>query len=920
MTGLGRRVEAGQSGMKRAQALLSGVEATESLHSAVEGIVSDFRTSDDQSHCTLVPVDICSLHTGVQQVHPVSLIPTEAPVFRIDPAVKRSLAFCKPSVCDHKDIFPFRFSWRMFDFSQREEISHLDFIGCETFVFFDSTRLWHQHPLLNSPCCWPQFLAALKTSGIEPGEAWVKNHYRLLVWKAAALELAFPELYSGKRLSAELLFRELVHRFESEAVGKRSFIKAVLERDESPYRHVCLLLCHLHSNSLVEVSDGWYCARARVDNGLGAAILRGTLRPGMKMDICGIEMMNNPKGCSPLECTDKPVLQLNWNCTRRSKWGCKLGLQRNPMLPVSLYSLRADGGPIPTLYARVTKAFPPVFVEAASNGSRIFRSAQAEDVAASKFHAVREAKVLKIQEEVIRKHYQQGQPFAFGESCELAVQRIVSQLEESKDPAIVRNVSSLYRYQVDQASVLAVAAPARRVVLNFWRADADAISEIKPGTTIMLHGLSCRDYTDGCMDVTVLKSTRWKVCKRQPRIEAHQQTIVTVDKSMSACVLGTALDTALCFVACSSLYDRDSRTGHPSKFQDFVFVSQNDCLVIVQADIDSLGWQSSKCFSAGNIYAFHHLVFTGCNAELGALVLSADDFTELLSASKAQTLHKKTVHNVKQDMDRRPWILDNARSFADAVIFSGKQYVPYNHWSHSSCAPCPLVRLHAHSGSCFWIGDALILSDGCSLNQSVELPAGACVVCTCDIGDMTNHISLSDACWMSILEMFEAHCCMADSQFAPLESLSVLRLLEPSDVSHKVADIAAWLNGAVWRVRRSARMFFFSESLKSFRSNSATRALLCCMRSSCTRQAPFGSKARSSKHVEKKIKSRPVHMQRSIRVRLSELSSAREQLECKFKWRLAVSCSSSMKGSNVLIVSSCALSVGKEAVLSCNEM
>jgi hypothetical protein len=734
------------------------------------------------------------------------------------------------------DLFPYRLPWRLFDFPQRDELSCLDFIGCETFVLSHSARVWRNHPILCSPCCWPQFADALKLCGIDPGNAWVKNHYRLLVWKAVSLELAFPELHSGKRLSAELIFRELVHRFEREAAGRRSFIKSVLERDESPYRHVCLLLCHVHDNFVVDISDGWYCAKARVDHGLSAAILRGTLRPGMKMNVCGMEMMNNPKGCCPLECADKPVLQLNWNCTRRSKWGCKLGLQRNPMLRVSLHSLRADGGPIPTICVRVAKIFPPVFVEATAAGCRIFRSIQSEDIAASKFHASREARVLKIQEEVMRKHCQQGQPFAFGESCENAVQKIISQLEDSKDPTIVRNVASLYRFQVDQELLSAPGTPARRFVLNFWRADADAISEIKPGVTIMLHGLSCRDFIDGWMDVTVLKSTRWRVCKRRPKIEMQQQTIVPLDKSATSFVIGTALDTVLCYVSCSSTYDRDSRTGAPSKFQDFIFVSQNDSLVIVQADIESLGWHGSKCFSAGTVYVFQHLVFTGFNTELGAIVLNADDFTELLSSSKAQILHKKAIYNVKQDMDRRPWIVDNARSFTDTVILSGKQYVAYNDWASSICAPSPLVRFHTQTGDCLWIGDALNLSDDCSLNESLQLPVGSCVVCACDIAESRRFVTLSHSCWATISDMFEAHCCMADSQFFAIEPLSVLRQYDASEVRQKVSDLVSWLNGAVWRVRVEKCLFLCT--LTVFRSNYKhlpNQVWFLYMLSSCTR-------------------------------------------------------------------------------------
>jgi hypothetical protein len=200
-------------------------------------------------------------------------------------------------------------------------------------------------------------------------------------------------------------------------------------------------------------------------------------------------------------------------------------------------------------------------------------------------------------------------------------------------------------------------------------------------------------------------------------------------------------------------------------------------------------------------------VFTGLNAELGAFIFIADDFTELLLSSKAQILHKKATSNVKQDMDRRPWILDNARSFADAVILSGKKYVPYDEWANSSCAPCPLVRFHTQTSECLWIGDVLNFSDDSSLNESVTLPAGACVICACDIGDIPCLISLSDACWASISEMFEAHCCMADSQFTSVEPLSDLRRLDASDVRQKVSDLAAWLNGVVWRVSTAARIF-----------------------------------------------------------------------------------------------------------------
>ncbi|KAJ7372028.1 Breast cancer 2, early onset [Desmophyllum pertusum] len=87
--------------------------------------------------------------------------------------------------------------------------------------------------------------AFLSTSGVDSqliGEQWIANHYRWLVWKLAAMEVAFPRQFAGRCLTPDWLLCQLKYRYDREIDNShRSALKKIMERDDISSR--TLVLC-----------------------------------------------------------------------------------------------------------------------------------------------------------------------------------------------------------------------------------------------------------------------------------------------------------------------------------------------------------------------------------------------------------------------------------------------------------------------------------------------------------------------------------------------------------------------------------------------------------------------------------------------------------------------------------------------------
>jgi breast cancer 2 susceptibility protein len=111
----------------------------------------------------------------------------------------------------------------------------------------------------------------------------------------------------------------------------------------------------------LEVTDGWYRLRAKVDEPIARAIRRKIIRVGRKIAVVGARVcMPNPRmipfgltqlqlssskkePCEILEAYDSVSLKLAGNSSHLACWHAKLGFQKHISIS-TLHSLTPDGG------------------------------------------------------------------------------------------------------------------------------------------------------------------------------------------------------------------------------------------------------------------------------------------------------------------------------------------------------------------------------------------------------------------------------------------------------------------------------------------------------------------------------------------------------------------------------------------------
>lgn len=112
----------------------------------------------------------------------------------------------------------------------------------------------------------------------------------------------------------------------------------------------------------LELSDGWYCMRAAVDECLAGAVQVGRIRVGTKLKICGARLDASNDGSDVLAAYNKSSLQITGNSTCLCRWDSKLGTAKMPFV-ASLRSLSANGGVAALLDIVIDTVFPLAFVD-----------------------------------------------------------------------------------------------------------------------------------------------------------------------------------------------------------------------------------------------------------------------------------------------------------------------------------------------------------------------------------------------------------------------------------------------------------------------------------------------------------------------------------------------------------------------------
>ncbi|KAL9974012.1 hypothetical protein ACROYT_G020541 [Oculina patagonica] len=276
--------------------------------------------------------------------------------------------------------------------------------------------------------------AFLSTPGVDSqliSKHWIANHYRWLVWKLAAMEVAFPRQFAGRCLTPDWVLCQLKYRYDREIDNSnRSALKKIMERDDISSRTMVLCVSSvtvtentateqkdddggkdgqgnvskMESCAIIEVTDGWYSIRAMLDRPLARLLHDGKIVVGQKLFVHGAELIGSEQAVSPLEAPSSLMLRLHANSTRRARWDVKLGFHSHThAFPLPLDSLFGDGGFTGCVDVIVLRQYPVQWMEKMADGTNIFRNSRLEEREAKRFeadrHQRREKLFLKIQEE-----------------------------------------------------------------------------------------------------------------------------------------------------------------------------------------------------------------------------------------------------------------------------------------------------------------------------------------------------------------------------------------------------------------------------------------------------------------------------------------------------------------------------------------
>jgi breast cancer 2 susceptibility protein len=153
-------------------------------------------------------------------------------------------------------------------------------------------------------------------------QEWVDNHWFLILWKLAGMVTLDPEneldvnrkRWSWTETMHQLRYRCVFFRFlddthrvsfhsyEKELYGgARPALRLIAAQDTSAGLHMVLCVSDITwseggigedglpvvPHPTLELTDGWYCLRARVDEVLARATRRGVIRVGRKIAVSG---------------------------------------------------------------------------------------------------------------------------------------------------------------------------------------------------------------------------------------------------------------------------------------------------------------------------------------------------------------------------------------------------------------------------------------------------------------------------------------------------------------------------------------------------------------------------------------------------------------------------------------------------------
>ncbi|KAI9570309.1 hypothetical protein HD554DRAFT_2170473 [Boletus coccyginus] len=215
-------------------------------------------------------------------------------------------------------------------------------------------------------------------------QAWVDNHWPLVLWKLAGMVILDP-MSESDPLRKRWCWKEVIHsavqyatRYERDLnSSSRPPLRLVTTRDASAESPMVLCISDIiwspggpeedtaavQTYPELEVTDGWYRLRAHIDAPLARGARKGKIKIGRKIAVAGAKLSAERKeGIEILEAYNSNVLLLTGNSTHPAPWHAKLGFQRGPFV-ATLNSLTADGGNVAVMMLTIIKAYPVAYIE-----------------------------------------------------------------------------------------------------------------------------------------------------------------------------------------------------------------------------------------------------------------------------------------------------------------------------------------------------------------------------------------------------------------------------------------------------------------------------------------------------------------------------------------------------------------------------
>ncbi|XP_026463190.1 breast cancer type 2 susceptibility protein-like [Ctenocephalides felis] len=251
-------------------------------------------------------------------------------------------------------------------------------------------------------------------------DTWVKNHIKWIILKLASMERSFPNLFANKACTPHNLMLQLKYRYDREVdEAEKSCLKKILQTDDTPSKPMVLYCADIYKldsklNDTIndkqvfyelELSDGWYSVRTKIDLLMSKMISDGKFQIGDKIYTVGSVLLNCLQGCDPLEVPEDVRLQIFSNSSTRARWDMRLGFTGLPPMLPCLGTIHYLGGVIHSTEFVIVRRYPMMYL-VKHNGKTTMHSEKLELKLAQEYERKKSEEMEKIYSQV-RKSYEQ---------------------------------------------------------------------------------------------------------------------------------------------------------------------------------------------------------------------------------------------------------------------------------------------------------------------------------------------------------------------------------------------------------------------------------------------------------------------------------------------------------------------------------